>query len=176
MVDRGRHTAQLELLSPDAEAQDGIKSPMGTQSVRGPGGAGAALSKSTVGSIMVKKKPEKKINVTAKIFEAIIMTLILVSSVTLVIDKPLADPDAPDIVMVGYLDNCFTVLFTIEALVKIIATGFLFNNATLKAKGMTPYIRNPWNMLDFVVVLSSLIDFIFTLKGQPDAELNADAP
>jgi len=70
-------------------------------------------------------------------------------------------------VFVGALDNCFTVLFTIEASVKIIAMGFLFNNQVIREKGMQPYIRNPWNMLDFVVVIASLIDFIVTLKTEP---------
>jgi hypothetical protein len=87
------------------------------------------------------------------------MTLIFISSITLVLDNPLDPPDSPGIVFVSYLDNCFTVLFTLEAIIKIVAMGFLFNNQTLREKGMSPYIRNPWNMLDFVVVLASLIDF-----------------
>ena len=111
----------------------------------------------------MKKQPKQKKNVAAKIFEGIIMTLIIISSITLVLDNPLFDPESSDIVFVGYLDNCFTVLFTLEATIKIIAMGFLFNNATLREKGMSPYIRNPWNMLDFVVVVASLIDFIVTI-------------
>ena len=87
------------------------------------------------------------------------MTLIFVSSITLVLDNPLFDPESPDVVFVSYLDNCFTVLFTLEAIIKIVAMGFLFNNQTLREKGATPYIRNPWNMLDFVVVVASVIDF-----------------
>jgi hypothetical protein len=92
------------------------------------------------------------------------MSLILVSSVTLVIDNPLSDPKASHIIFVGYLDNCFTVLFTIEASIKIIAMGFLFNNASLRERGISPYIRNPWNMLDFVVVAASLVDFWVTIQ------------
>ena len=111
----------------------------------------------------MKKQPKQKKNVAAKIFEGIIMTLIIISSITLVLDNPLFDPESSDVVFVGYLDNCFTVLFTLEATIKIIAMGFLFNNAALREKGMSPYIRNPWNMLDFVVVVASLIDFIVTI-------------
>lgn len=88
------------------------------------------------------------------------MTLIIVNSIMLAIDNPLADPESPTIVFVSYLDNCFTILFTIECLIKIIAMGFLFNNSTLHEKGISPYIRDPWNMLDFVVVVASLLDFI----------------
>ena len=114
-------------------------------------------------SVTIKKQPKQKKNVAAKIFEGVIMTLIVISSVTLVIDSPLADPRADHVVFVGYLDNCFTVLFTLEATIKIIAMGFLFNNATLRERGWTPYVRNPWNMLDFVVVVASLIDFMVTI-------------
>jgi hypothetical protein len=44
--------------------------------------------------------------------------------------------------------------------VKIIALGFLFNNSILREKKMGPYIRNPWNMLDFIVVCASILDFV----------------
>jgi hypothetical protein len=106
------------------------------------------------------------------------MILIFVSSITLVIDHPLANPDAADIILVGYMDNCFTILFTIEAIIKIIALGFFFNNPIIRSKGLTPYIRNPWNQLDFLVVVSALIDFIVTIKTSPDGsqkELNIPA-
>jgi hypothetical protein len=77
--------------------------------------------------IPVKKKVPMK-NSPDKIFEGVIMTLIIISSITLVIDNPLSDPESSIIVTVGYIDNCFTISFTIEALIKIIAMGFLFNN------------------------------------------------
>lgn len=111
---------------------------------------------------------------TAKIFEGIILFLIFISSITLVIDNPLADPESGLIIFVGYLDNCFTVLFTIEAFVKIAALGFLFNNATLREKGFLPYIRNPWNIIDLVVVVASLVDLIVTLKTLND-EMKIDS-
>jgi hypothetical protein len=38
---------------------------------------------------------------------------------------------------------------------------------------MIPYIRNPWNMLDFVVVVSSLIDFIVTINN-PFVKLDSE--
>ena len=101
--------------------------------------------------------------VVASIFEGIILTLILISSITLVIDRPLARPDDPFIIFIGYLDNCFTILFTVEATIKIIALGFLVSNETMKKKGFGPYLLDPWNILDFIVVCASLVDFIVTL-------------
>lgn len=90
--------------------------------------------------------------------------MILISSITLVIDNPLADPDDPTIIFIGYLDNCFTVLFTMEAIIKIVALGFLVTNETMRKKGFTAYILDPWNILDFIVVCASLIDFIVTIQ------------
>mmetsp|Transcript_34050 Transcript_34050/g.33235 ORF Transcript_34050/g.33235 Transcript_34050/m.33235 type:complete len:114 (-) Transcript_34050:1194-1535(-) len=50
------------------------------------------------------------------------------------------------------LDYCFTGIFVIEALLKIIAFGFLFN-------GKKSYLRNYWNILDFFVVTISLASY-----------------
>ena len=102
----------------------------------------------------------------ASIFEGIILTLILISSVNLVIDKPLNDPYAPSTIFLSYIDNCFTILFTCEALIKIIALGFFFTNTTMQQKKFTAYMRDPWNILDFIVVCASLLDFIVTLQSK----------
>merc|ERR1711871_889690 len=107
------------------------------------------------------KKTAKSEKITpVKVFEAIIMTLIIVSSIMLIVDNPQVDPESDKIVFVGYLDNCFTVLFTIEALIKIIAMGFFFNNQTLKERKVDAYMRSAWNVLDIIVVAASLMDFV----------------
>lgn len=62
------------------------------------------------------------------------------------------------------MDNCFTILFFMEMTIKIIAMGFLFSNSILKEKGIDAYILNPWNMLDFVVVIAALIDLYVTIS------------
>jgi hypothetical protein len=93
------------------------------------------------------------------------MTLIIVNSIMLAIDQPLKDPESSGIVFVGYLDNCFTILFTIECLIKIVAMGFLFNNKMLRDRGVSPYVRDPWNILDFIVVIASLLDLVVTIKS-----------
>lgn len=114
----------------------------------------------------ITKKAQKTEKITpVKVFEAIIMTLIIVSSIMLVVDNPYVDPESDKIVFVGYLDNCFTVLFTIEALIKIIAMGFFFNNQTLRERKLEAYMRSAWNVLDIIVVAASLMDFIVMVKA-----------
>lgn len=76
---------------------------------------------------MVNKTSGGK-NIVAKIFEGIILTLIMISSLALIIDNPLSNPDSEEIIFIGYMDNCFTVLFFMEMTIKIIAMGFLFSN------------------------------------------------
>ena len=79
----------------------------------------------------------------AKLFEAVILSLIMVSSLTLVVETPFSNPHDSFMIFMEYLDNCFTILFTLEALIKIIAMGFLFYNKETKKRGLTPYITNP---------------------------------
>ena len=52
------------------------------------------------------------------------------------------------------LDASLTFVFTLEAVMKILADGFIMC-------GSKSYIRSPWNILDFLVVLFSVI-FIFS--------------
>lgn len=47
----------------------------------------------------------------------------------------------------------FSVIFTIEALLKIIAMGFVMSKKS--------YLRSPWNILDFVIVLAGVVEVLF---------------
>lgn len=49
------------------------------------------------------------------------------------------------------------MLFTSEAVVKIVAQGFILSKKT--------YLRDPWNILDFVVVVTSLLSFLPNVNG-----------
>ena len=53
------------------------------------------------------------------------------------------------------IDHVFTLIFLIECLIKIIAKGFYYNNLG----PVVPYIKNSWNVLDFLIVLSSVMDY-----------------
>lgn len=87
-------------------------------------------------------------------FDFTILLLILMCSVLLAIDNPLNNPNGTlhDVLM--KLDYFMTAAFTIEATLKIVASGFLFN-------GKKSYIRNPWNILDFLIVIFSIVGLYF---------------
>ena len=62
------------------------------------------------------------------------------------------DPDKPapwTNEMVTQSEPIYTALFTSEAVIKIIAMGFI--------KGEKAYLRDAWNWLDFIVVITGLL-------------------
>lgn len=73
-------------------------------------------------------------------------------------DSPLNNPDTDFSKALVILDVIFLIIFVIEAVLKIIAFGFFWNNY----EGVQPYILNGWNLLDFTVVVISLVDTYYT--------------
>ncbi|KAL0185905.1 hypothetical protein M9458_017575, partial [Cirrhinus mrigala] len=61
------------------------------------------------------------------------------------------------------LEYIFLVIFTLECFLKIVAYGLLFHEGA--------YLRNCWNILDFVIVFMGLftlvVDTINTIAGVP---------
>lgn len=54
--------------------------------------------------------------------------------------------------MLDKVDQGFTVVYATEAILKIIAFGFIFHKRS--------YLRDPWNVLDFLVVIIGIISLI----------------
>ncbi|GIL68548.1 hypothetical protein Vafri_21814 [Volvox africanus] len=84
--------------------------------------------------------------VHSRLFETVIMVLILASSVCLVLDSPGLDPDSRMAKAVRIMDYIFTGAFTLEAVLKIVTFGFVFT-------GKHAYIRSGWNVLDLFIVM-----------------------
>jgi len=55
------------------------------------------------------------------------------------------------------IENLFLSLYTLEMLLKIICLGFVLNKGS--------YLRDPWNILDFIIVTLAYVQIIL----QPDA-------
>ena len=75
------------------------------------------------------------------------------------------DPDTTFARTLVIFDVIFLIIFVIEAVLKIIAFGFFWNNY----KGVQAYIRNGWNVLDFTVVVVSLVDTYYTYISYSDS-------
>lgn len=86
-------------------------------------------------------------------FDRFILLLISVSSLALALDSPLRDPNSAMAVFLGKVERVMTGLFVVEMMLKICAHGFLLMRGA--------YLRNSWNVLDFVVVVISMFQ-LFT--------------
>ena len=75
----------------------------------------------------------------------VIILLIIASSVILAFEHPLDDPDSEKMKLLKRADMVITIIFIIEALVKIIVLGFFLN-------GRHSYLMDSWNLLDFIIV------------------------
>jgi hypothetical protein len=72
----------------------------------------------------------------------------------LALDNPLNDPEGTLSFILVYMDIGLTSLFAIEALMKIIAFGLVYN-------GRKSYLRNYWNVLDILIVALSVPSLSF---------------
>ena len=89
------------------------------------------------------------------VFDAVIILLILVSTITLAFEHPMEDPNSEMMEILKKIDIGMTAIFSLEALLKIITSGFLLN-------GKKSYLRDAWNMLDFTIVILSIVSLNIT--------------
>lgn len=90
-------------------------------------------------------------------FDRFILLLISVSSLALALDSPLRDPDSTMAKYLKGVERVMTALFFIEMALKICAHGF-----ALMPKA---YLRSAWNVLDFVVVVISIVQLVTNDSG-----------
>lgn len=84
-------------------------------------------------------------------FEMFILFLILLNSVKLGLDTYLPSNETSDLKTISDdFDIFFNACFIFEAVLKIVALGFFFDSGS--------YMRNYWNILDFCIVMGSIID------------------
>jgi voltage-dependent calcium channel L type alpha-1D len=88
--------------------------------------------------------------VTNKYFDYFIIVMIVLSAVQLSLDSPLDDPHSTMKKSLFWIDVATTVVFILEALMKNLTYGFLMN-------GQWSYIRQPWNILDFIIIIFSVM-------------------
>jgi len=122
-----------------------------------------------ISQLMLTKKAQNYNKHPSKMFENIVLVLICSSSITLGIDNPLNDPEGQLQGILSIIDLIFTFLFSVEALIKIIAKGLMWNNLG----PITPYLRSYWNLIDAFVVLAALIDLTLAWMGLNMSSLQA---
>lgn len=76
-------------------------------------------------------------------FDNIVLVLIAASTISVALDNPLNAPDGSLANVLGWVDFTLTIFFIVEVLLKVIAFGLYMNHHA--------YLRNSWNMMDFVI-------------------------
>ncbi|CAE7614492.1 Cacna1s, partial [Symbiodinium sp. CCMP2456] len=84
------------------------------------------------------------------VFDNFILLCILVSTVTMAMDSPLADPKEPLTIFLRGADEVFAIIFIGEMVIKLLALGLIW--------GEDAYLKSSWNWLDGVVVMVSIIN------------------
>lgn len=91
----------------------------------------------------------------AQLFEYFIILAIVISSVQLVLENPLSDPESSLIRALFWIDILMTFIFSGEMILKVVAYGFLLNSED-------SYLRNTWNLLDFTIVVFSITSLVMS--------------
>ncbi|KAJ3586916.1 hypothetical protein NHX12_013308 [Muraenolepis orangiensis] len=101
------------------------------------------------------KNPFRKacINIVEwKTFEVIILLTIFANCIALAVFLPMPEEDSNFTnESLESLEYIFLVIFTLECFLKIVAYGLVFHEGA--------YLRNCWNILDFVIVIMGLFTF-----------------
>ena len=68
---------------------------------------------------------------------------------------------------ITYGHYVFTLIFTVEMMIKVISYGFVLNNNS--------YLRSGWNRMDFILVITSLIDVITMIYHSGESVPSTDS-
>jgi len=94
-------------------------------------------------------------------FDIGVLVLILVNCAMIVVEIERIKHGTSRDRLFNFFEWAFTVLFTVEMALKIVAFGFIKNNRA--------YLRNSWNILDFLVVVLSWTQLFVELAYQGDS-------
>lgn len=92
--------------------------------------------------------------ISTKAFETITIGVIIANSAVMVVDDPAAEEPDP---IFAALDDVFNLLYFLEMVLKIIGLGFVV--------GEDAYLRDSWNILDFVIVVSAVPAYLPSSEG-----------
>ncbi|ODM93572.1 Sodium channel protein 60E [Orchesella cincta] len=98
---------------------------------------------------------------THRVFDLVIIFTILCNCVTLAMITNIYDDAGEELVpnydsTINYIEYAFLAIFSLELILKVLAKGLIINKFS--------YLRNRWNLLDFIVVTSGYITIIADLR------------
>ncbi|KAL3673234.1 hypothetical protein V7S43_000957 [Phytophthora oleae] len=96
-------------------------------------------------------------------FGSAILGFVIASTVCVALDNPLSTPDSTFVLVVGYIDSVLAAVFVVEVVIKIIAQGLCLHP--------TAYLRNGWNIMDFVITAVAIPGLQFFSSGTNSQQL-----
>lgn len=88
-----------------------------------------------------------------RIYKVFIIICIVASGLYIAIQSPLVNPNSTLSSVLYWVDVATSIIYLIEFLMKIVTFGFILN-------GPKSYLRNKWNILDFCIVIFSVVSLI----------------
>ena len=88
-----------------------------------------------------------------KYYDSTVLALIGISTILLTLDNPLNDENGSFATTLKEIDLFMTIAFTLECVINIMTRGFVLN-------GPTSYLKDSWNVLDFLIVVFSLVSLM----------------
>lgn len=104
--------------------------------------------------------------VTSGPFEAFIFIIVVLSSVLMTFDTPLSDPSSLSSHIMDIVNDVITGIFIVEVVLKTIVYGLVCN-------GPNSYLRGGWNILDFIIVVTSTASFFIDNFAAAGSEQSA---
>ncbi|CAF0857877.1 unnamed protein product, partial [Rotaria sordida] len=92
-----------------------------------------------------------------KSFDYLILFIIALNCITLAMERPSIPPTSAERQFLNITNIIFTIIFTIEMMIKVIASGFIY--------GKHSYLRSGWNVMDGFLVIISIIDLATMHRG-----------
>ncbi|XP_033168961.1 voltage-dependent T-type calcium channel subunit alpha-1G isoform X5 [Drosophila mauritiana] len=96
--------------------------------------------------------------VNQKWFDNVVLLFIALNCITLAMERPNIPPSSTERLFLATANYVFTVVFTVEMFIKVVATGMFY--------GHDAYFTSGWNIMDGSLVTISIIDLLMSLISE----------
>ncbi|XP_030381070.1 voltage-dependent T-type calcium channel subunit alpha-1G [Scaptodrosophila lebanonensis] len=96
--------------------------------------------------------------VNQKWFDNVVLLFIALNCITLAMERPNIPPSSTERLFLATANYVFTVVFTVEMFIKVVATGMFY--------GPDAYFTSGWNIMDGSLVTISIIDLLMSLISE----------
>ncbi|XP_055678127.1 voltage-dependent T-type calcium channel subunit alpha-1G isoform X3 [Lutzomyia longipalpis] len=96
--------------------------------------------------------------VNQKWFDNVILLFIALNCITLAMERPNIPPTSTERIFLATANYIFTVVFTTEMFIKVVAAGMFY--------GHDAYFTSGWNIMDGSLVIISIVDLLMSLVSE----------